>query len=130
MGLCCNLIYNRDCNCLLLFSYMADLLSRSKCFLCLYHTSRKTFFYCMIACLSGAMYTTYVQGQNNPSGRFLRSYKRGDYIIHLLLTEIASHFKLKIRIKNIVQLSYKNEISLGKETDATITCRSIMCIRG
>ncbi|OON67325.1 hypothetical protein BU230_13265, partial [Klebsiella pneumoniae] len=37
-------------------------------FFCLYRTSRKTFLYCMIVCFSGAMYTTYVQGQNKPLG--------------------------------------------------------------
>ncbi|MGM2835144.1 DUF4131 domain-containing protein, partial [Bacillus cereus group sp. Bce025] len=83
-------------------------------FFCLYPTSRKTFFYCMIACLSGAMYTTYVQGQNKPLGE---SYEATRGVIHNtpLINGDRLSFQIEDQNKNIVQLSYKMKSALEKK---------------
>lgn len=83
-------------------------------FFCLYPTSRKTFFYCMIACLSGAMYTTYVQGQNKPLGE---SYEAKRGVIHNtpLINGDRLSFQIEDQNKNIVQLSYKMKSALEKK---------------
>lgn len=75
-------------------------------FFCLYRTSRKTFFYCMVACFSGAMYTTYVQGQNKPLGE---SYEATRGVIHNtpLINGDRLSFQVEDQNENIVQLSYK-----------------------
>lgn len=83
-------------------------------FYCLYRTSRKTFFFCMLACFSGAMYTTYIQGQNKPLGE---SYEvtRGLIQNTPLINGDRLTFQVEDQNKNIVQLSYKIKSALEKK---------------
>ena len=83
-------------------------------FFCLYRTSRKTFFYCMIACFSGAMYTAYVQGQNKP---LRESYETTRGVIHTtpLINGDRLSFQVEDQNKNIVQLSYKMKSASEKK---------------
>ncbi|PEL17179.1 DNA internalization-related competence protein ComEC/Rec2 [Bacillus wiedmannii] len=83
-------------------------------FYCLYRASRKTFFFCMLACFSGAMYTTYIQGQNKPLGG---SYEvtRGLIQNTPLINGDRLTFQVEDQNKNIVQLSYKIKSALEKK---------------
>ncbi|PEC19267.1 DNA internalization-related competence protein ComEC/Rec2 [Bacillus cereus] len=81
---------------------------------CLYRTSRKTFFFCMVACFSGAMYTSYVQGQNKPLGE-LYEVTRGVIQNTPLINGDRLSFQIEDQHKNLVQLSYKIKSSLEKE---------------
>ncbi|PGT92137.1 DNA internalization-related competence protein ComEC/Rec2 [Bacillus cereus] len=83
-------------------------------FFCLYRTSRKTFFFCMIACFSGVMYTTYVQGQNNPLGDFYE-VTRGLIRNTPLINGDHLSFQVEDQNKNIVQLSYKIKSAVEKK---------------
>ena len=60
----------------------------------------------MIACFSGVMYTTYVQGHNNPLGDFYE-VTRGLIRNTPLINGDRLSFQVEDQNKNIVQLSYK-----------------------
>ncbi|PGT16731.1 DNA internalization-related competence protein ComEC/Rec2 [Bacillus cereus] len=81
---------------------------------CLYRTSRKTFFFCMVACFSGAMYTSYVQGQNKSLGE-LYEVTRGVIQNTPLINGDRLSFQIEDQHKNLVQLSYKIKSSLEKK---------------
>ncbi|PGZ09052.1 DNA internalization-related competence protein ComEC/Rec2 [Bacillus cereus] len=81
---------------------------------CLYRTSRKTFFFCMVACFSGTMYTSYVQGQNKPLGE-LYEVTRGVIQNTPLINGDRLSFQIEDQHKNLVQLSYKIKSSLEKK---------------
>ncbi|WP_242212286.1 DNA internalization-related competence protein ComEC/Rec2 [Bacillus cereus group sp. BfR-BA-01383] len=81
---------------------------------CLYRTSRKTFFFCMVACFSGAMYTSYVQGQNKPLGEPYE-VTRGVIQNAPLINGDRLSFQIEDQHKNLVQLSYKIKSSLEKK---------------
>ncbi|KWW52287.1 competence protein ComEC [Bacillus cereus] len=83
-------------------------------FFCLYRTSRKTFLYCMIVCFSGAMYTTYVQGQNKPLGESYEATRGVIYNTPLINGDRLS-FQVEDQNKNIVQLSYKMKSASEKK---------------
>ncbi|MES5892387.1 DNA internalization-related competence protein ComEC/Rec2 [Bacillus cereus group sp. RP43] len=81
---------------------------------CLYRTSRKTFIICMIACFSGAMYTTYVQSLNKPLGE---SYEvtRGVVQNTPLINGDRLSFQIEDQNKNLVQLNYKIQSASEKK---------------
>ncbi|MFL0490684.1 MULTISPECIES: DNA internalization-related competence protein ComEC/Rec2 [Bacillus] len=81
---------------------------------CLYRTSRKTFFLCVIACFSGAMHTSYIQGVNKPLGE---SYEvtRGVIQSTPLINGDRLSFQVEDQYENIVQLSYKIKSPLEKK---------------
>lgn len=83
-------------------------------FFCLYRTSRKTFFFCIVACFSGAIYTSYVQGWNKSLGE---SYgvTRGVIQNTPLVNGDRLSFQFEDHNKNIVQLSYRIKSALEKE---------------
>ncbi|PFR22110.1 DNA internalization-related competence protein ComEC/Rec2 [Bacillus cereus] len=83
-------------------------------FFCLYRTSHKTFFFCIIACFSGAMYTTYVQEQNKPLGDPY-GLTRGVIQSTPLINGDRLSFQVEDQNKNIVQLSYKIKSALEKK---------------
>lgn len=83
-------------------------------FFCLYRTSRKTFIFCMIACFSGAMYTSYVQGQNKPLGEPYEA-TRGVIQNTPLINGDRLSFQFEDQNKNTVQLSYKMKSALEKK---------------
>ncbi|MEV5108169.1 MULTISPECIES: DNA internalization-related competence protein ComEC/Rec2 [Bacillus] len=80
----------------------------------LYRTSHITFIICMLACFSGAMYTTYVQSQNKPLGE---SYEvtRGVIQNTPFINGDRLSFQIKDQNENIVQLNYKIQSASGKE---------------
>lgn len=81
----------------------------------------------MIVCFSGAMYTTYVQGQNKPLGESYEATRGVIYNTPLINGDRLS-FQVEDQNKKYSAVKLQNEISLGKETNATITCRSVMYI--
>ncbi|MGE6364398.1 DNA internalization-related competence protein ComEC/Rec2 [Bacillus paramycoides] len=81
---------------------------------CLYRTSRKTFIFCMLACFSGAMYTTYVQSQNKPLGDPYE-VTRGVIQNTPLINGDRLAFQIEDQNKNIVQLNYKIQSASEKK---------------
>lgn len=68
----------------------------------------------MIVCFSGAMYTTYVQGQNKPLGESYEATRRVIYNTPLINGDRLS-FQVEDQNKNIVQLSYKMKSASEKK---------------
>ena len=83
--------------------------------------------FCIVACFSSAIYTSYVQTWNKPLGSPME-LQEGLYKMHRLLMGCLS-FQFEDQNKNIVQLSYRIKSVLEKK-NATIIRRDIMCIRG
>ncbi|MBM6647401.1 DNA internalization-related competence protein ComEC/Rec2 [Bacillus sp. RIT 809] len=81
---------------------------------CLYRTSRKTFIFCMIACFSGAMYTTYVQSLNKPLGEPYE-VTRGVVQNTPLINGDRLSFQIEDQNKNLVQLNYKIQSASEKK---------------
>ena len=81
---------------------------------CLYRTSRKTFIFCMIACFSGAMYTTYVQSLNKPLGDPYE-VTRGVVQNTPLINGDRLSFQIEDQNKNLVQLNYKVQSASEKK---------------
>ncbi|MED0961288.1 DNA internalization-related competence protein ComEC/Rec2 [Bacillus paramycoides] len=81
---------------------------------CLYRTSCKTFIFCMLACFSGAMYTTYVQSQNKPLGEPYE-VTRGVIQNTPLINGDRLSFQIEDQNKNIVQLNYKIQSASEKK---------------
>lgn len=68
----------------------------------------------MIVCFSGAMYTTYVQGQNKPLGESYEATRGVIYNTPLINGDRLS-FQVEDQNKNIVQLSYKMKSASEKK---------------
>ena len=68
----------------------------------------------MIVCFSGAMYTTYVQGQNKPLGESYETTRGVIYNTPLINGDRLS-FQVEDQNKNIVQLSYKMKSASEKK---------------
>lgn len=68
----------------------------------------------MIVCFSGAMYTTYVQGQNKPLGESYEATRGVIYNTPLINGDRLS-FQVEDQNKNIVQLSYKMKSATEKK---------------
>lgn len=81
---------------------------------CLYRTSRKTFIFCMLACFSGAIYTTHVQSQNKPLGEPYE-VTRGVIQNTPLINGDRLSFQIEDQNKNIVQLNYKIQSASEKK---------------
>ncbi|PFN62056.1 DNA internalization-related competence protein ComEC/Rec2 [Bacillus thuringiensis] len=83
-------------------------------FFCLYRTSRKIFVFCIVACFSSAIYTSYIQGWNKSLGE---SYgvTRGVVQNTPLVNGDRLSFQFEDHNKNIVQLSYRIKSALEKE---------------
>lgn len=79
----------------------------------------------MIVCFSGAMYTTYVQGQNKPLGESYEATRGVIYNTPLINGERLS-FQVEDQNKNIVQLSYKiksaSEKKQMRQLHAGVSC--------
>lgn len=79
----------------------------------------------MIVCFSGAMYTTYVQGQNKPLGESYEATRGVIYNTPLINGDRLS-FQVEDQNKNIVQLSYKiksaSEKKQMRQLHAGVSC--------
>ncbi len=89
----------------------------------------KPSFFCIVACFSSVIYTSYVQVWNKPLGKPY-AVTRGVIQNTPLVNGDRLSFQFEDQNKNIVQLSYRIKSALEKKKNATIIRRDIMCIRG
>ncbi|EMA6341659.1 DNA internalization-related competence protein ComEC/Rec2 [Bacillus cytotoxicus] len=74
---------------------------------CIYRTSRQTFMFCIVACLSSFLYTSYIEQENKPSMRYDLEFITGVIQNTPLMNGDRLSFQIEDNSKNKVQLFYK-----------------------